>query len=259
MQEPCRSIGKAEKEAAQFLNRELDEHLLLTESAYNLIGMTISSIPEQAVENLTSSLKVAIALIIRLSNDLRGVTLLSMMGYPTQATSLVASMYEAAYTVAYIAENDELADKWIAHDDPTRFFENIRTITIKGLTNLNADNPDKQAKNEYKVYRQLCMAKHVNPLYQMQHGLQIVDRDIVGINGPDTSEPAVRTAWFSLQHAVGLVFVAIHSFILNHVPSESRTILVEELNKIIKDHNRLDDAAKKRWGTEDPFLGLWRD
>lgn len=258
MELPHESIADAEKAAFQILNRELDQHLLLSQSASKLIGMMISAMPDRSIQEVPAAEKVAVALIIRLCNDLRSVSLLAMPGYPTQAASLTASMYETAYTVAYIASNNNLANKWICHDDPTRPFENIKRMTREGLANLDAPDPDRQAKIEYRVYSQLCMVKHANPLYQMQHGHQLINGSVVASNGPDTSEPAIRAAWYALEYSVRFVCVAVHSFILNHVSVEARDPLVQELNNVIQGVKQLNERAKQRWGTKDPFPGKWR-
>lgn len=252
------SLEEAEREAQQQLNLELNHHLELTGNAFNLISEAVSKIPEQPISNMPQSLKVSVALINKLSNDLRTASLLSLLGYPTQATGIVASLYESAFTIAYIGTDERLAQEWIDHDDPTRPFANVRKITRLGLAKLRVPNLEQQTSTEYRVYRQLCMAKHANPLYQMQHGYQLVGGNVTGFNGPDTSGSAIRAAWFALEHAAGLAFIALASFISDHVPHERRPELTEKLKEIGRARKTLEERAKARWGTEDPFPEKWR-
>jgi len=84
------------------------------------------------------SLHVAVTLVFRLANDLRSVQMLAGTGYPVQALALVASMYEVAHTAAFIGNDESLAQEWLDHDDPTRLFRNVRLLTKKALTKLDA-------------------------------------------------------------------------------------------------------------------------
>ncbi len=252
------SLGEAERQAQEYLNIELDDHLKLTQAAFNLISNAVSEIPEQAVRSMPQSLKVSVALINKLSNDLRTASLLALLGYPIQAAEVVASLYEAAFTIAHIGADERLAQEWINHDDPTKPFTNTRTMTRSGLAKLAVTDLGKQTSKQYLAYRQLCMAKHANPLVQMQHGFQLVSGDVLAFNGPDTSEPAVRAAWFALEQSASLAFFALASFISNHVPPERQPELFDKLEDIARVRKELNERAIARWGPEDPFPGRWR-
>jgi hypothetical protein len=251
------SLETAERHALSMLGAELSEHLSLTENAFNLIGAAISSLPELPIRDMPESLKVATTLLIRLSNDLRSASLLAIRGYCLQALTLVGSMYEAAYTIAAIGSDDVLADEWISHDDPKRTYGQVQNLTREGLAKLGAPDVDTQTAIEYRVYRQLCLAKHSNPLLQTKHGNQIEGKSVVAVNGPDLSESAVRAAWFALEHAAGLAFIALASFISNHVSDEKRADLMKEAYAVGVGRKALETSAKARWGTENPFVGKW--
>lgn len=250
-------LDVAERRTILALQPELDRHARLTEQAFNLIGMVLSSLPERTVAGLSLSERVATLLLIRISNDLRAAALLALRGYPVQSLCLVSSMYEAAYTVASIGSDENVAQQWIDHSDPTRPFRDVRGLTRSGLAKLGVPDPDTQAASEYRVYRQLCLAKHLNPLLQKQHGIQLQGNYVVAMNGPDISEPAVRGAWFALEHAAGLAWVGLTSFVLNHVGIEIRADLMRQVKAIGEARKQLEEAAKARWGIEDPFPGQW--
>lgn len=251
-------LGETERQAQQHFNVELDNHLKLTEAAFNLVSEAVSQIPEQPVRNMAQSLKVSVALINRLSNDLRAATLLALLGYAIQAAEVVASLYEAAFTIAYIGSDEQLAQEWIDHDDPTRPFTDTRTMTRSGLAKLAVPDLEEQTSKQYLVYRQLCMVKHTNPLFQTQHGFQLVGGSVLAFNGPDTSEPAVRVAWFALEQSAALAFIALGSFISNHALPERRPELFDKLEDIGGGRKELNAMAIARWGSEDPLPGKWR-
>lgn len=192
-------LGDAERRALEVLEPELTRHAALTEFAFNVIRAAQSQVPERPVPDVPLSTRVAAILLVRLSNDLRCAALLALRGYAVQAASLVASMYEEAYTIAAIGSDEELARQWVTHDNPTRQFRDVRTLTQDGLAKMGHPDPEAQARVEYRVYRQLCIPKHANPLFQMQHGIRLQEGSVVAMNGPDTSEAAIRAAWFALS------------------------------------------------------------
>lgn len=257
MQNNRESLGESESKALEVLEKELEEHNCLGQSIFNLIGKVLNQLPAMSINEVPQSLKVAISLLTRISNDLRCVVLLANRGYSVQAASLTASLYEAAFTVAYIGNGENLAQRWIDHNDPTRPFRDVGTITKEGLLKLGVSNAEQQTTIEYRVYRQLCMAKHINPLFQMQHGLTLIGDMISSRNGPDTSEESIRAAWFALEHASALAWLATASFVANHVSGSQRPALKQELKKLGDKRKELKSRAKERWGTQDPFPGRW--
>ncbi len=257
MQDKEESLADAEEKAFAKLKEELSDHYSLTEKIWSLMGEAIYQLHETPFNNMRSSLKVALSLIARIPNDLRCVAQSARYGYSIQAVSLTASIYEAAYTIAYIGGDDKLAQNWIEHNDPTRLFKDIKTITKEGLKNLKVSNVEEQTSTEYKTYRQLCLVKHSNPLFLKQHGFSRSGNSIFSNIGPDTSEPSVRTAWFAMEHASALSGIAITSFVSNHIPEAKRPTLVQKLNILGEKRKELESRAKERWGTKDPFPGRW--
>ncbi len=251
------SLADAEKEALKLLEPELNRHGRLTMDAFNLIGMTLSRIPERPIHEIPLSQKVAAGLLVKLSNDLRSSSLLALHGYAVQAVSLVSSMFETAYCIATIGADQSMAKKWVEHDNPTRPFMGVKDMIIKGLKNLGHPNPTKQADIEYRVYRQLCMAKHANPLFQRDHSFVFHHGEVTAMNGPNTSENFIRASWFALEHAAALFFIALMSFISNHLSTKDNEDLFNRVVSIGDRRKELETEAKKRWGTEDPFPGKW--
>jgi len=256
---PCFSLAEAEKQAVDVLTPELKDHLDLTEFAFNLIRGVQTAAPRLPLPRVTQARKVCTTLLVRASNDLRCAALLAVRGYAIQAVSTVASMYEVTFTLAAIGDDETLAQTWIDHDDPTRPFMPIKPLTKLALTKLGIPDPATHTERQYLTYRQLCMAKHANPLFQTQHGQQRRGNVMFSQNGPDLSEPALRAAWFALEHAAGLASVAAGSFLANHVPRSEAVALRSEVTNLNKRVVfELRRRAVARWGSEDPLPGKWK-
>ena len=256
-------LHEAEIQAIQKLGPDLKEHTELALGTFNLIGELLAHLPEEVFAARQQSLKVANGLLARLANDLRCVALLANRGYPIQGGILAATIYEIAFTIAYIGSDDGRAQKWIDHEEPTKPFEDAWMLTREGLRKLDITDADAQTAIEYRTYSQLCMNKHVNPLLQKEHSYRIQDGAIVTLLGPDDTEEAIRPAQFALEHAVHLASLAMLSSVQQHLATRLKSKeLGEELLAKVESLARLRKAleikSKARWGTEDPFRGKWR-
>jgi hypothetical protein len=254
-------LQDVEAQAVADLTPKLKDHLVLTAEAFNTITQVVASIPDAPMKDLPASLHVATKLLLRLSNDLRSIDLLTIYGYPVQGCSVCASAYEVAYAIGYIGGDNARAQVWADHDDPTRYPWDVRTMTRETLAALGVPNPNAQAAVEYRVYRQLCMAKHGNPLFEGRFGLQVRDETVTMFNGPNVSNEAVRAARFALEHAAGVSVIALTSFLQNHL---SRYVVTEELTRFVgrvdalgARRKELEAAAIAEYGNEDPFPGRW--
>src|SRR2546428_57613 len=196
-------LHQAEVAAIAALEPELRDHLALTTAAFNLIARLalLTEIHTTPMNVLPKSLHVAVMLLFRLANDLRSVQMLAGTGYPVQALVLVASMYEVAYTAAFIGNDESLAQEWLDYDDPTRLFRDVRSLTKEALTKLDlVDRPDRPDL-EYRNYTMLCWAKHANPILERAWAVDVQGGTVTSTMGPNTSPLAVRFAWFALEFA----------------------------------------------------------
>jgi hypothetical protein len=254
-------LSDAELRAARELEPQLRDHLTLTTNTYNAIGRVLEHIPRGPLAEVPASLRVALKLLLRLANDVHSAALLALRGYPLQAAALIASVYEVAFTIAFIGDDDHLAQQWVDHDDPTRPFRNAKKMTRLVVEKLGIPNAEIRVGEYFRVYRQLCLAKHANPLLQSRFGIDVRTDVVVHSNGPDTSEQAVRVAWFALQHGAGLVFIALVNFWKSHLRKYCDPDTLVALGQVVETigatRERLQNAAVARWGTDDPFPGRW--
>lgn len=161
---PNLPFGDAELEAAKRLLPELEAHLNLISSVSNLMAQVASAVPPEPLSSTSQSRRVTATLLSRLSNDLRSIGVLALHGYSLQAASVAANAYETAYTIAAVSGDDDAASRWIQHEDPTHEFMPVLEATKLALKKIGHPDADGQAQVEYRVYRQLCMAKHANPV-----------------------------------------------------------------------------------------------
>ncbi len=239
----------------------LKEHFTLTLEAFNLISHLLTAVPRTPISSMPASLPVATKLLLRLSNDLRGIDLCAMHGYPAQACAICASAYEVAYAVGYIGDDEERARVWLDHRDPKWYPWKMRTMMLDALAKMGVSDPDAQTVNEYRVYRQLCLAKHANPLFEGLYGVQVHEQTLVMANGPDTSEDAIRPTRFALQHGASAAVIATASFhkhhLLRYPDSPQLDRLLAKINSLWGRCRELDAAARTQYGNEDPFPGRW--
>ena len=253
------TLTEAEESAAATLEPELRGHGELTLRAYEALELVLEALPEVPVQSVRLSRVAATQLLVRLANDLRTAALLAIRGYPLQAATLVASMFEVAYTVAYIDGDDELARQWGSHNDPTRLFRPIRQLVRDVIAKLPipAAEGDAAVERKYRDYRQLCLAKHVNPLLQRQHGLERQGKDIAVLVGPTTHSDAIRVGWFALEQAAGLAFLAGSALLQHHVPAGRQSEACTALSGVETERNELAQRALARGWGENPFPDRW--
>lgn len=263
---PVESLGEAERSSMQALEPALRTHLEVSETAFNLVGTALGRIPEMPAWQLTQAQKVVNVLLIRLANDLRTAALLAVRGYAVQANTVASSMFEVAYTIAFIGASENLAQEWIDHDDPMCPFKPVKKLVkavvhklqLDDVLKLQLDDPKAVIARQRQVYAQLCMAKHANPAFQKEHGTRLEGNEWVSAVGPDHSQPAVRAAWFALEHGTGLVTVALMIFVREMLEVSNDDELLVQLIELQKARRRLSEMALDRFGTEDPFAGKWR-
>ena len=235
----------------QFTVFELPEHDGLAMEVYGLVRDATSSLPERPWGQVPLSTRVSLALLARLSNDLRCTALLTQTGYPLQALTLTAASYEVAYGMAYIGVDDTWAQVWRDHDDPGRMpFGSVYDLTVAGMRKLEIPNAEERAREEYEtLYRILCQGKHANPLLQRRFGHRVnaFAQEVISENGPDTSDFAIQSGWFALESSIALTLIGIRSFIMNHVPSEQRAALLDRCDALADRRVALADTARRRW------------
>lgn len=249
------SLAQSEREAVEIIAKDLHPYFECAEACFNLLAAVSEATPEQDLDQMPQALKVCSNLMCRLANELRCACILAKTGYAVQAASLVASAYEIAYTIRYVGTDENRAQSWIDHDDPTQLYRSVRTLVADFATKMQVQDVDLATQRLYGIYRQLCWAKHANPLLQMQFGntLNYESRTVEFHNGPETSPQALRVAAFALEQSAGLAHFAAFAYASNWLPTDRFQVVAPELARMAEQFTALRQGSVARWGGENPF------
>lgn len=240
-------VGRLEMEADRELSAEVRDHVGLCREVFNRICEVMESIP-----NGPSPLarRVAQVLLIRIANDLRVASTLAQFGYVLQAATIVASVFELAFTIGYIGDVERRAVEWVDHEERRKPYRHVKvlvdTVAIeRGLT-------EEIRACELDAYADLCMAKHANPMLQQHYGVRESGDRVEIYVGPERGEPAVRAGWFALANAARLGCVALRYFISSNFDGEVKERLVVRVNECSARWEFLNRRALERWGAKPP-------
>jgi len=252
------TLDEREQQAFAALKPELEDHFHLAREATQLVLECSSAVHVDDFLSVPLARRACLSLMIRIANDLRCAALLALRGYPLQAATLVASIFEVSFTIGYIGADEALAAEWIEHRDPTQPFRHA-TVLVKRVLEREPDAGGQDfLENERRCYAQLCLAKHANPLLQKAHGLRVGEDQASIQNGPELHEQALRVSWFALEHGARLAVAAAAHFSKNHLEGRQITqSMVDLTSRCLERRDMLIARAKaKGWGTN-PFPGSW--
>lgn len=227
------SLADAESEAAQTISRDLSDFLGVANDVFNTVAASLHA-AQDTDEPRELSQSVNMALLYRISNDLRSAILLAERGYPLQASSLGAGIVEFAEAVMVIGKDPRLAQEWLdhtKHDDSFPTHERwqalcketgLRTKHHVALSKagVRAQDVDSLAGDLGALYRQLCLAKHGNPMLQQVYAYEADGCGYHFTNGPSTTETAQQLTRHALLAAALAALYAASLFVRDHLPQE---------------------------------------
>lgn len=225
--------------AGAVAHRELAKPLRTAINVLNLASKLHANDTPEA--KLSKARAVKLLLLQRIQNDLRCCMILVEHGYPLQAVTLAAGIFEAWVTIANIKTEDD-ALRWLSHGKENESFGRIRPLTKQALENIDGDA--KYADKMYAQYQQLCMPKHLNPIVERSRGYELDGNAIQFKPGPDTSELAMRHGWYALERASRFANLAL--FTIAHSQETSPDLHLE----LVAQQTALDalqDESAKRW------------
>ena len=218
-----------------------------------VIGAALERDPGDKVRsrNLTAKL------LTRIMRDNRCAAVLSVTGYAVQATTLVASVFEVAFTVGYIRDEVDRANEWWNHEDPTRPFKGVKHM-IQDVIRRYGRHDEAAINSKYLIYQQLCLAKHAHPDVERVFGIEEDEGRSTLTAGPIANDASIRMSWFALTHAAGLATVGAYPVIEHYVAAERQASLgslLREISKAVDKQNQ--HALESGWDT-DPHPGQWK-
>jgi len=244
------SAQEAENSASERLFPELKEHLNYVTDAYNLALKVQAAIEGKRLDEISEVTRAQLMILMRITDFLRCVQLLAIKGYPEQAGTLAASIFELAHTAVFFAYAPEKAKEWLqATSIREQAPRDIPGANWKQIVRRNCENSGAPGhiEAEYQVYQQLCWMKHSLPMMQ---DMRVETKDRVSlIFGPYTDERALSHAWFSLEHAGRLTEFVVASLLNELGTNEIST----ELQALGVKRAALTNRAIDRFGQENPF------
>ncbi len=196
---------QAEAQARELLSQALPEEVQLLADCQALLRQLSDSLGTDEATPLHRQAHRRLA--GRLADDLRVFEWALTSGYPFQAMSIAAGIYELALTAAFIGCDDDLAAKWLNWDEPSetpwRRPEILKSV-LKQLFSATGRLDQYGA-----IYRILCTAKHGNPLSLARYQPAATSFAHLLNVDPDVSPGRARQALFILWMTLTPVTAAL--------------------------------------------------
>jgi hypothetical protein len=194
-------------------------------------------------------LRAQLMILMRITDFLRCIQLLTVKCYPEQAGSLAASIFELAHTALLFARSPDEAEKWLnANSIRQQVPRDLFGATWKKLVKENREycGGADRAESEYQVYEQLCWMKHSLPKIQ---DMRVDQGSVFLVFGPHTDERALSHAWFAMEQAGRLTELVAALLMDTLGTDELRTML----HTLASRSGELRNLAIARFGRENPF------
>lgn len=243
------SVQQAEEQAMEKVWPDLQVHAGYLNDVYNLAFRIQAAIGGKRIAEIPDVTRAQLMILMRITDFLRCIQLLTIKCYPEQAGTLTASIFELAHTAALFSRSPAEATQWlkarsIRQQVPRRLFG----TNWKELVKANCEHygAPERAEPEYQVYEQLCWMKHSLPKMQ---DMRMEEDGVSLIFGPHTDERALSHAWFAIEHAGRLTeFVA--ALLMEKLGTEETRAA---LHALAAKNAELRSLAIARFGRENPF------
>jgi hypothetical protein len=243
------SVQEAEEQAAVKVFPDLKAHVQYVNDAYNLAFRIQAAINGKRLADISDVARAQFMILMRITDFLRCIQLLTVKCYPEQAGTLAASIFELTHTAVLFSRSPDEAKAWLRANSiklqvPRRLFgANWKELVKANCEHFGAGDA---AEREYQVYEQLCWMKHSLPKMQ---DMRVEEDGVSLIFGPHTDERALSHAWFSMEHAARLTEFVIALLITEFGDDETR----EGLKALVAKNAELRELAIARFGQEIPF------
>lgn len=243
------SVQEAEEQAAVKVFPDLKAHVQYVNDAYNLAFKIQVSIDGKRLADISDVARAQFMILMRITDFLRCIQLLTVKCYPEQAGTLAASIFELTHTAVLFSRSPDEAKEWLsAHSIKLHVPRKLFGANWKDLVKANCEHfgAEDAAEREYQVYEQLCWMKHSLPKMQ---DMRMEEGGVSLIFGPHTDERALSHAWFSMEHAGRLTEFVMAQLIGEFGDDETRAAL----HALVVKNAELRELAIARFGQESPF------
>ena len=146
-----------------------------------------------------------------------------------------------------MAGDEGRAREWLSYEDPFRSFKPVKELVDDVIGKGRGTNG---SESIYRVYRNLCVPKHVNPVLEQWLGADFSEGAPVLRNGPDTGEDAQSVAWYALENGSRTAAFALRIVVDGLLTQEAAKVLEPEFVSIHERCRELDLQTKERgWWT----------
>jgi hypothetical protein len=160
------SVQQAEEEASNRVWPDLQAHAMYVNDVYNLAFQIQGAIQGKRIADIGDVARAQLMILMRITDFLRCIQVLTIKCYPEQAGTLAASIFELAHTAVLFRRSPVEATQWLhAHSIKEQVPRKLFGANWKELVKENCEHygaPDR-AESEYQVYEQLCWMKHSLP------------------------------------------------------------------------------------------------
>ena len=228
------SIAAVEEQVRAELEPHLAPYAECADRAFTLIedvtDLASGILPQTAPAN------IQLLVLGRLQGDLRACWLSASVGYALPAMTLASSIQEIAFGAAYLESSDDRAREWVEHENEKKQYPECgHRRTIESVAPLLSLTPE-QVDQEYQIYRQLCCAKHGNPVLQRTYGIDSVQGRARVQPQPRYSEETKRLCQYALANGTRPLLFLLQVFARLHVPATHEPQLqaaVSDVHKMI--------------------------
>jgi hypothetical protein len=242
-------LEQEEDDASKQLFPELREHLKYANDLYNIAFKVQRSIGGRLLSDVPDLVRAHLMILMRSTDYLRGIQLLAIRGYPEQAGTLAASIFELAHTAMFFADSPERVKAWLeARSIKLEMPWGILGSNWKKSVKANCERlgDGTRTESEYQVYSQLCWMKHSLPKMQ---DLRLATDGVELLFGPYVDERAINHAWFALEHGGRLTEITVELLQDAFGSDETR----RELREIAARRDALQRMAIERFGQHNLF------
>jgi hypothetical protein len=200
-----------ESDAIAKVRAELGRPLNATIRTFNLISEVVQLGPHGG--RLSNATKVRLLLLQRIITDLRCCTILAERGYGIQAAAGAACVFEGWVTLSAICD-EQSAVEWASHQKEDVSFGQIRKLTKAAVKSIVDDAKDVEilARQHYDHYRQLCMAKHLNPIVERNRGFVRRGNEIEFTHGPDLTNQGLWHIHYAIHSSALFAMYGLGAF-----------------------------------------------